>query len=293
MKPTVGDIKFGKIHANNRRSLLGAIAGTPLLAGVLSGSAWAKSVGGTHKTFVLVHGAWHGAWCWRDVRVMLEAQGHRVFTPTLTGMGERHHLSNASVDLNTHIRDVAAVLDCEELNDVVLVGHSYAGYIVNAVANLLPNRVSAVVYLDALLPVVGKAVRDSWPPEQVAGIEKSLIDGFKLASFPPEMFDVAGTDKANYAWLQRRLTDMPYSVFKTPFPPAPAENAVAIKKIRFTYIKCSEAKLDGPKYSLEQARAEKMNIATLKTGHNPMVTAPKMLVGLLMNIVDVGRRSAG
>jgi pimeloyl-ACP methyl ester carboxylesterase len=291
MKPTADNIKSGKMCANNRRSLLKAIAAMPLLAGVLSGSVLAKSVSGAHKTFILVHGAWHGAWCWRDVRVMLEAQGHRVFTPTLTGMGERHHLSSASVDLNTHIRDVAAVLECEELNDVVLVGHSYAGYIVNAVANTMPNRVSAVVYLDALLPVVGKAARDSWPPEQVAGVEKSLIDGFKLASFPPEMFDVPPSDKVNYAWLQRRLTDMPYNVFKTPFPEVPADNAAAVKKIKFTYIKCSEAKLDGPKYSLEQARAEKMSIVTLKTGHNPMVTAPKMLVDSLAKIVGAGRRS--
>jgi pimeloyl-ACP methyl ester carboxylesterase len=276
---------------NKRRRLMTAMAGAPLLAGAINGAAHAKAGGSTPKTFVLIHGAWHGAWCWRDVRTMLEARGHRVFTPTLTGLGERHHLSSASVDLHTHIRDVAAVLECEELNDVVLVGHSYAGYIVNAVANTMPTRISAMVYLDALLPIAGKSAIAAWPPEQVAAIEKTLIDGFKLASFPPEMFDVPASDIANTAWLQRRLTDMPYNVFKTPFPAAPAENAAAIKKIRVTYIKCSEAKLDGPKYSLEQARAEKMNIVMLKTGHNAMMTVPKLFVDSLMNIVGETQRT--
>jgi pimeloyl-ACP methyl ester carboxylesterase len=165
---------------NKRRRLMTAMAGAPLLAGAINGAAHAKAGGSTPKTFVLIHGAWHGAWCWRDVRTMLEARGHRVFTPTLTGLGERHHLSSASVDLHTHIRDVAAVLECEELNDVVLVGHSYAGYIVNAVANTMPTRISAMVYLDALLPIAGKSAIAAWPPEQVAAIEKTLIDGYAL-----------------------------------------------------------------------------------------------------------------
>jgi pimeloyl-ACP methyl ester carboxylesterase len=291
MKIIRADKSSGQNQLNKRRKILGAMVGAPLLAGTLNHDVQAKTVSSAPKTFVLVHGAWHGGWCWRDVRTMLEARGHRVFTPTLTGLGERHHLSSASVDLHTHIRDVVAVLECEELNDVVLVGHSYAGYIVNAVANTMPTRVSAVIYLDALLPTAGKSAIASWPPEQVAAIEKTLIDGFKLASFPPEMFDVPASDKANTAWLQRRLTDMPYNVFKTPFPAAPADNAAAIKNIRVTYVKCSEAKLDGPKYSLEQARAEKMNIVMLKTGHNPMMTAPKLFVDSLLNIVGETRRA--
>jgi pimeloyl-ACP methyl ester carboxylesterase len=275
---------------SNRRRLLKAMAGTPLLAGIFGQSAAAKTSARGTKTFVLVHGAWHGAWCWRDVRTMLEKQGHRVFTPTLTGLGERHHLSSASVDLGTHIRDVAAVIECEELNNVVLVGHSYAGYIVTGVADLMPAKIQSVIYLDAMLPVPGKAARDTWPPELVAQTEKTLIDGFKLASFPPEMFDVPPTDKTNTEWMKRRLTDMPYGVFKTPFPAAPAENAEAIKKVKFTFVKCTEAKLDGAKYAIEQARAQKMNIAMMKTGHNPMVTAPKLLVDELNKLAGAMRK---
>jgi pimeloyl-ACP methyl ester carboxylesterase len=290
MKSTNNDIAATDNATGNRRRLLKAMAGTPLLAGILGQSAAAKPSAGGAKTFVLVHGAWHGAWCWRDVRTMLEKQGHRVFTPTFTGMGERHHLSSATVDLGTHIRDVAAVIECEELNNIVLVGHSYGGYIVQGVTDLMPAKIQSIIYLDAMLPVAGKAARDTWPPELVAQTEKTLIDGFKLASFPPEMFDIPPTDKTNTEWMKRRLTDMPYGVFKTPFPATPSENVEAKKKISSTFIRCTEAKLDAAKYALEQARAEKMNIVMMKTGHNPMVTAPKMLVDELNKAAGVMRK---
>ena len=103
-------------------------------------------------TFVLVHGAWHGGWCWRDVRAILESNGHLVCTPTRTGVGERSHLLSPAIDLDTHILDVANVLEWEELSDVVLVGHSYGGNVITGVADRMKDRLRHVVYLDAHLP---------------------------------------------------------------------------------------------------------------------------------------------
>jgi len=102
-------------------------------------------------TFVLVHGAWHGSWCWKRVRRALQARGHEVFTPTLTGVGERSHLLSRHVNLDTHIGDVVNLIRWEELSDVVLCGHSYGGCVVSGVADRVPNPIGALVYLDAFL----------------------------------------------------------------------------------------------------------------------------------------------
>jgi pimeloyl-ACP methyl ester carboxylesterase len=233
---------------------------------------------------VLVHGAWHGAWCWQRVAEGLRNGGQRVYAPTLTGMGDRHHLSSKGITLETHIRDVIATIESEELTDVVLVAHSYAGYLAAAARDRIGERLSHVIYLDALLPVPGKAARDTWPPDLVANVEKTLIEGYRLASFPPELFDVPATDKANYDWMKRRLTDMPYGVFQTAYPATLPANAAATARVKQTFIRCTEAQLDGAKFALEAAKAAKMNIVMMKAGHNPMVTAPKMLVKELLRL---------
>ncbi|MGZ0244868.1 MAG: alpha/beta fold hydrolase, partial [Alphaproteobacteria bacterium] len=108
-------------------------------------------------SFVLVHGAWHGGWCWRDVRRVLEEHGHTVFTPTLTGLGERSHLLSPDIDLETHIADVINLLVWEELNDVILVGHSYGGMVITGVADQAKDRLRHIVYLDAFLPADGES----------------------------------------------------------------------------------------------------------------------------------------
>ena len=111
-------------------------------------------------TYLLVHGAWHGGWCWRRVTDILRAEGHTVFTPTLTGLGERAHLARPEIDLETHISDVLGVLDAEELDDVILCGHSYGGMVITGVADRLPGRIKALVYLDAFVPEHGESVID-------------------------------------------------------------------------------------------------------------------------------------
>jgi pimeloyl-ACP methyl ester carboxylesterase len=107
---------------------------------------------GNHKTtYILVHGAWHGSWSWKHVRATLQSAGQNVFTPTLTGLGERSHLNSAAVDLSTHIADIVNLIRWEELSDVVLCGHSYAGAVITGVADQIPDRIRALVFLDAFL----------------------------------------------------------------------------------------------------------------------------------------------
>ena len=112
------------------------------------------------STFVLVHGAWHGSWCWKRVRKALQDQGHQVFTPTLTGIAERSHLLSPTVNLDTHIDDVVNLIRWEELSDVVLCGHSYGGAVISGVADRIPDRIRSLVYLDAFLLEDGESLHD-------------------------------------------------------------------------------------------------------------------------------------
>ena len=123
------------------------------------------------STFVLVHGGWHGAWCWSRVVPLLQGEGHEVVVPALTGLGERAHLATPEVDVSTHVRELVDLLETSDASDVVLVGHSYSGVVVTAVAAALPNRVSDVVYLDAFVPEQGRSIFDLLPPERVAVFE--------------------------------------------------------------------------------------------------------------------------
>ena len=109
-------------------------------------------------TYVLVHGAWHGGWCWNRVAPLLRDKGHDVYTPTLTGLGERVHLATPEVDLSTHVTDVVNVIEFEDLRNVVLMGHSYGGQVITGVAGAIPERIGQLVYLDASLPNDGESL---------------------------------------------------------------------------------------------------------------------------------------
>lgn len=116
------------------------------------------------STYVLVHGAWHGSWCWKRVRRALQALGHEVFTPTLTGVADRVHLLSPQVNLETHITDVVNLIQWEELSDVVLCGHSYGGCVISGVADRIPDRIGALVYLDAFVLESGQSLHDTLRP---------------------------------------------------------------------------------------------------------------------------------
>ena len=119
-------------------------------------------------TFVLVHGAWDGGWTWRSIARALQAAGYEVFTPTLTGSGERVHLASPTIDLNTHILDIVHVLRYEQLDNVILVGYNYGGMVITGVAEQVSQCLSQLVYLDAFVPQHGQTVADLCGPENIA-----------------------------------------------------------------------------------------------------------------------------
>ena len=157
-------------------------------------------------TFVLVHGAWHGSWCWKRVRKALRSHGHEVFTPTLTGVGERSHLLAPEVDLDTHIDDVVNLLRWEQLSDVVLCGHSYAGAVISGVADRIPDRIRELVYLDAFVLKDGECLHDTLPSSQKdlqLELTRQHGDGWKVPPIPAEVF---GVNAADIEWVNRQCT---------------------------------------------------------------------------------------
>lgn len=159
-------------------------------------------------TFVLVHGAWSGGWCYGRVAELLRSRGHRVFTPTLTGQGERSHLLTGTVNLSTHINDVTGVFHCEDINGAVLAGHSYGGMVITGVADLIPEKIAALVYLDAFLPEDGQSLFDINIPANtqrfVANAGK--FGGFAVPPPPAAFFNVNANDAAR---VDRLATPFP------------------------------------------------------------------------------------
>ena len=165
-------------------------------------------------TYVLVHGAWHGGWCWKRVRPALQALGHEAFTPTLTGVADRAHLLSPQVNLETHITDVVNLIRWEELSDVVLCGHSYGGCVISGVADRIPDRIGALVYLDAFILEDGQSVHDILPPPmRDAQIEQARQsgDGWKVPPIPAEAFHVNAKD---VDWVNRQCTVQPLATFQ-------------------------------------------------------------------------------
>jgi pimeloyl-ACP methyl ester carboxylesterase len=144
----------------------------------------------TSRTFILVHGARHGAWCWRRVADLLESQGHKVFAPTLTGLGDRSHLLSEYVDLTTHIMDAVNLFKWEDLQNVVLCGHSYAGYVISGAVEHVGSRVSSIVYLDAFYPANGDSMASSH--ERAAAMVKKVQEesGHAVPPIPATAFNV-------------------------------------------------------------------------------------------------------
>jgi pimeloyl-ACP methyl ester carboxylesterase len=176
----------------------GFLALTGLAALGLSACGKGTPAEAAGPVFVLVHGALHGGWCWRRVARLLRAEGAEVFTPTLTGSGERVHLNGAHIDLATHIQDVANVVHYEELENVILVGHSYAGMVITGVAQTLSAKLAHLVYLDAVIPKDGECALDA-----MGGL--SIDADMKMFGAKPGT-DFGVTDEKDRAWLDRRVT---------------------------------------------------------------------------------------
>ncbi len=255
---------------------LGAAATLPAAAPT---AAPTSAPAAPRQDWVLVHGAWHGGWCWRKLVPLLQAQGHRVWTPTLTGLGERAHLLVPEVDLDTHVRDVMGLLEMEDLRQAVLVGHSYAGMVVTGVADRLPDRVAQLVYLDAFVPDPGKALRDYTPrppsPSTAASAPPPLARDWRV---PPRQTAVEFgiQDPAEAAWVQARLRPQSAQTFVQPLTLSPAYP----HGLKRAYIRCTD-----DAWFVEAAQRLKAQGAPVREllghGHDAMWTAPAALARLL------------
>lgn len=239
--------------------------------------------------FVLVHGAWHGGWCWDLVRHGLEQRGHKIFTPTLTGLGSRVSEMGPDVGLRTHIDDVVELLETGDLRDVILVGHSYGGMVITGAADRASERIRHMVYLDAALPEDGQSMVSYGPPKSEAELAATITqlralapDGLAMLPLPPELLGVP-TDHPLYDWLKTRLTPHP---LKSWLDPITLDHGGATDLLR-TYIHCIEPVLPQSGFPYIAAQVQKnpeWQYFELKTGHDAMVTAPDELIALLANI---------
>jgi pimeloyl-ACP methyl ester carboxylesterase len=230
-------------------------------------------------TFVLVHGAWHGAWCWSRVRHALQAQGHEVFTPTLTGLADRSHLLSREVDLETHVADVANLLKWEDLSDVVLCGHSYGGCVISGAADRVADRIGALVYLDAFVPKDGESVHDMLPPEardaQLQGA-REFGDGWRVPPIPAEFFNVNAADRA---WVDNLCTPQPLATFQQGVRLKGRPDAIANRSFIF-----AAGWGPSPFHFYEDAKAAGWRTSEADCGHDVMVDDPAFLTRELLAV---------
>jgi pimeloyl-ACP methyl ester carboxylesterase len=234
-------------------------------------------------TYVLVHGGWHGGWCWRKVTPLLRDAGHDVYAPTLTGLGERAHLAGPEVGLAVHIEDVANLLEYEDLVDVVLVGHSYGGMVITGAAGRVPKRVAQLVYLDAFVPADGQALVDLLPPERrdvFLEQARATGEGWRVPPPSPEFYGV--TEEADLAWVRPRLVPQSLATFTEPLG-----RARATASPPRTYIACTASTVATFRPFAEHARADTAwRYHELATGHDAMVTMPEGLARLLLDAAE-------
>jgi pimeloyl-ACP methyl ester carboxylesterase len=254
-----------------------AAAGAAVAASGFSASSRAQSRG-KGATFLVAHGAWSAGWTWKKMHPLMTAAGHRLITPTYTGLGEREHLANPSIDVETHIQDMLGIIKFEELNDIVLIGHSYGGMVATGVADRVPERIRKLVYLDAFVPKDGQALLDLAPAatreRMQAGVNAG--DGWRVPPNPPP----PDTSAEDVKWIQALRMAHPFKCFNTPVKLRNGDT-----KLPRTYI---YAKRHTPEDTFrqfaERAKSERWSYHEIDASHSPHVTAPEVLASLLGSI---------
>ncbi len=237
------------------------------------------------KTYVLVHGSWAGGWIWAPVAERLRAQGHRVFAPTQTGLGERRHLLSRDIGIGTFIDDVANVLEAEELPDVILVGHSSGGLPITGVADRMPERIRHLVYLDAAIVQGGQSFFDLFPQEAVADRRRAAREGGGGIAVPPPPISAYGTIGIPAGpvaeWVHRRVTPHPIGAYETPLE---LRNPVGSGR-PCTYVSCTAPQSATIEASRRWVKSQDGWIwVELAAGHCAHVTVPEDVVRLLAGI---------
>ncbi|MFP6713186.1 MAG: alpha/beta fold hydrolase [Rhodospirillales bacterium] len=230
-------------------------------------------------TFVLVHGAWHGGWCWRKVDAALRERGYQVFTPTLTGLGESAHLASPDIILDTHIQDIVGLLEVEDLSDVVLVGHSYAGMVITGVADKAADRLKGLVYLDAFIPKSGQSMKSIAVPGRFEMLVQKAVDaGHPTMMAPPEARYWSVIEAEDADWLNRRLTAHPINTYTQA-----VEYSIDLKDVgSLTYIQAAVNELGQFDKFADQVKGNPAwQYHLVDCGHEIMVDKPGELIELL------------
>ena len=228
-------------------------------------------------TFLICHGAWSAGWAWKKVRPLLRAAGHDVFTPTYTGVGERAHHASPSVDLEMHIKDVLAVIEFEDLSEIILVGHSYGGMVATGVADRVPERIRHVIYLDAFVPGDGQSLFDLRFPGNPAPARMPSGEDWLVPPNPTP----PDTLPEDLAWLTPRRRPQPVKTFTQPLK---LRNGAA--NLPRSYIYCTR-KADDDVFLQFSERLKKdpgWRYYEMEASHSPNVTAPEALVKLLCDV---------
>ena len=229
---------------------------------------------------VLVHGAWHGAWCWRRVVPLLWLAGHRVVTVTLSGLGERAHQLSPEITLATHVEDVVTAIRAEECDRAVLVGHSYGGLAVTGAADRLGTEVGRLVYVDAIVPLPGDTWSSSNPPEVQAARRAAIARHGFLPPPPASAFGLTGADAD---WVERRQTPQPAGVYDDPLQ-VDAERWAARPR---TFVDCTTPSLPTIEPSRMLVRSQPgWEVVELETGHDAMVSEPADLAAVLLTVAE-------
>lgn len=227
------------------------------------------------STFVLVHGAWHGGWGWVRLAALLRAQGHIVFAPTLTGQGERTHLLTPAVNATLHIADIVSLIRYERLADIVLVGHSYGGSVISGVAEVVPDKIKALVFLDAFIPDNGDAVVDMVQP----AVKEIILAAEARGETTVPVRDAAAfnVDEKDRAWVDSLAGPQPIGTMTEKLTLTGARDRVASK----TYIRASSYPNVAFEAALSRATAAGWRTYEVPCGHAVMIDMPERLAEIL------------
>ncbi len=263
----------------HRRHLLVASACAAALSATITAHSQ-PAPGRTARTYVLVHGSWHGAWCWDRTVQELRTRGHRVFAVTQTGLGERKHLIGAADHIDVYVNDIVNLIEAEELNDVILVGHSFGGIPITGAAARLPGRINSLVYLDAGVPRPGESALSPLSPEEQALRRKAVVNvgGVEVLLPPSEVPSFWGLSGTDAEWVKRRMTPHPFATYATPLR---FDDAVW-EKLPRTYVQCTAPR--HPALGAMQARLRgdrKWRWIEFAAGHDGMVSHPSQLADIL------------
>lgn len=254
-----------------------AIVGTAGLAALASTSE--VFAGAEAKTFVLVHGAWHGGWCWRPVSDIIESKGHKVYTPTMTGLGERSHLLTKEINLSTHITDIENVIKWENLSNIVLVAHSYGGIIVSGIAEKISDKISSIVFLDAFLPENGETLLEKSSPAFVDAIKGAIARGDAGIKAPPAT--AFGVGEKDRGWVDSKTTAQPVGTYTEKAIYTGGRDRIGKK----TFVRAKGYKSATFDANLAKVTQGGWKTYELDMGHDMMIIDPARVSDILLSAV--------